>query len=185
MCHLCRCELDTSTRGDLPTAEVAHIVALADDGPQAVPSTPIERRNAVENLMLLCPSCHSRADKNSGAGYSIEPLSSLKERHEAWTRSLRAAARSWNIRYQHVDFANVPRLAMLPGEDEVLRAAENVGLDPGTAFRRRGAKADAFVRRVRPVFENWDERAIHEVGVVPDPCRVVMRGYRIVHDRSR
>lgn len=160
MCHLCRCELDPTTRGDLPTAEVAHIVALGDNGPRAVPSVPVERRNAVENLMFLCPSCHSRVDKNSGDGYSIELLVSLKERHEAWTRSLRAAGSSWNIRYQHVDFANVPRLAMLPGGDEVLQAAKDVGLDPGTAFRQQGPKAGAFVRRVRPVFENWGERAI-------------------------
>lgn len=131
---------------------------------------PVERRNAVENLMFLCSSCHSKIDKDSGNGYPADQLHSLKERHETWTRSLRAAGSSWNVRYFHVDFANVPRLAMLPGGEEVLRSAKDVGLVPDAAFRDQGAKAGSFVRRVRPVFENWGEQA---VDLAPDaPIRV-------------
>ncbi|OKI17020.1 hypothetical protein A6A08_07065 [Nocardiopsis sp. TSRI0078] len=160
MCYLCRCELDPTTRGNLPTGMAAHITAHGDAGPRAAPAMSIDQRNSIDNLVYLCPSCHSRIDKNSGAGYSVEELLAVKERHESWTRSLRQAGSAWNVRYHHVDFVNIPRLAVLPGADEVLRVSQDIGLDPNSAFRNQGMLAGVFVKRVKPIFENWGERAL-------------------------
>jgi hypothetical protein len=44
-------------------AEMAHIVAASDDGPRADTSLSEAERGAYENLILLCPTCHTRIDK--------------------------------------------------------------------------------------------------------------------------
>lgn len=44
-------------------AEMAHVFAANDDGPRANPSLKAEERGAFENLILLCPSCHTIVDK--------------------------------------------------------------------------------------------------------------------------
>ncbi|WP_433491654.1 HNH endonuclease [Nocardia grenadensis] len=42
-----------------PTAETAHTHALSYPGPRAAPGiSTTEERSSVENLLLLCPSCH-------------------------------------------------------------------------------------------------------------------------------
>lgn len=42
-----------------------------------------EQRNHYNNLIYLCPSCHTKIDKQE-ADYSAELLLSLKNEHEAW-----------------------------------------------------------------------------------------------------
>ncbi|XKK39972.1 hypothetical protein HFP72_03995 [Nocardiopsis sp. ARC36] len=138
----------------------AHITAHGDAGPRADPAIPIDQRNSIDNLLYLCPSCHSRIDKNSGAGYTAEELLDAKGRHEAWTRSLRQAGSAWNVRYHHVDFVNITRLAMLPGADDVLQVTQDIGLDTSASFQSQGMLAGVFVKRVKPIFENWGERAL-------------------------
>lgn len=160
MCHLCRCELDATTRGNLPTGVVAHITALSDGGPRFDLSMTNEQRNAVENLMFLCPSCHSMIDKNSGRGFPTDELVEAKGRHESWARSLRQAGSTWNVHFHHVDFVNLPRMAALSGGEKVHEVARRIGLDPSKAFRGQGMLAGAFVREVKMVFENWRERAV-------------------------
>ncbi|GAA3028644.1 hypothetical protein [Actinokineospora globicatena] len=44
-------------------AEVAHIIAAGDGGPRGEPHLPLELRAAVDNLILLCPTCHTVIDK--------------------------------------------------------------------------------------------------------------------------
>ncbi|MEU3022476.1 HNH endonuclease signature motif containing protein [Nocardiopsis alba] len=150
---------------------MVHIVARNDQGPRANPEMPVGQRNAVDNLMFLCPSCHSKIDKNSGLGYPVEELLNVKERHESWTRMLRQAGSAWNIRYHHVDFVNLPRITMLPGGEELLRICKQIELDPERAFRSQGAKAGAFVNRARAVFENWGERALDLDPSTPAPVK--------------
>jgi hypothetical protein len=121
---------------------------------------PIAQRNAVDNLMMLCPSCHSKIDKNSGLNYPLADLRRLKERHESWASALRRSGTTWNMRFHHIDFVNLPRIAMLPGGEELLQICNETGLDPGTSFRNQGARAGIFVNRARVIFENWGERAV-------------------------
>ncbi|GHD20578.1 hypothetical protein GCM10007147_13120 [Nocardiopsis kunsanensis] len=192
MCHLCRCELDPTTRGNLPTGVVSHIAALSDGGPRFDPSMTNEQRNTVENLMFLCPSCHSMIDKNSGRGFPTDELVEAKGRHESWTRSLRQAGSTWNVHFRHVDFVNLPRMAALSGGEKVHEAARRIGLDPNKAFREQGMLAGAFVRQVKMVFENWRELAVDldpDSPVEVKPGMVVsfdspMRARNIEHARA-
>ena len=53
---------DTGTKV-VHLAEMAHIFAANNDGPRANPAMPAEERGAFENLILLCPTCHTMIDK--------------------------------------------------------------------------------------------------------------------------
>ncbi|MEJ2700336.1 MAG: HNH endonuclease signature motif containing protein, partial [Desulfuromonadales bacterium] len=44
--------------------ELAHMVARSSDGPRGQGAIPIGQRDEYENIILLCPSCHSLVDKN-------------------------------------------------------------------------------------------------------------------------
>ncbi|WP_405985258.1 HNH endonuclease [Streptomyces sp. NBC_00872] len=160
MCQMCRRELDPGTAGRTPTAQTAHNVALSDHGPRANPTLPIQARNAVSNLLLLCSTCHDIVDKNNGKAYTVEELFRLKAKHETWTAALRKAGQAWRMSYSSVDYLNVPRVAMLPGGDVVQQAAQRAGLDPTRPFSGQGFAPGMFVGTVRPVFESWREHAV-------------------------
>lgn len=53
---------DTGTK-TVHTAEMAHIFAANDDGPRADKEMSPDERGAFENLILLCPTCHTMIDK--------------------------------------------------------------------------------------------------------------------------
>ena len=42
-----------------------------------------EQRNHYNNLIYLCPTCHTKIDKQE-ADYSVEFLCDMKQEHEAW-----------------------------------------------------------------------------------------------------
>lgn len=54
--------LDTGTKV-IHVAEMAHIFAANNDGPRAKAELSAEERGAFENLILLCPTCHTMIDK--------------------------------------------------------------------------------------------------------------------------
>ena len=47
----------------LSIAEMAHIVAASDHGPRASTNSDLEDRESYDNLLLLCPTCHTMVDK--------------------------------------------------------------------------------------------------------------------------
>ncbi|TVZ21151.1 HNH endonuclease [Dokdonia sp. Hel_I_63] len=44
-------------------AEMAHIISDSDTGPRANRQIPKEVRSSFDNLILLCPTCHTKVDK--------------------------------------------------------------------------------------------------------------------------
>lgn len=50
----------------LHMAEIAHVCAALDHGPRAKAELSSTKRGAYENLILLCPSCHTVVDKAPG-----------------------------------------------------------------------------------------------------------------------
>ena len=54
--------LDTKT-ASIHLAEAAHIIAASDTGPRSDQCSTAIARSAYENLILLCPSCHTIIDK--------------------------------------------------------------------------------------------------------------------------
>ncbi len=157
MCYRCRRELDVGVAGAVPTAETAHIHALSDAGPRADPGMSTEERNSVENLLLLCPSCHDIVDKTE---VGAEELRTLKAVHEHWCAVLRKAGRSWNARYSSVDYLNLPRISMQTDGLGLHTIANEVGLDPTRPFNGQRSAVGMFVHRIQPIFENWNEQAV-------------------------
>jgi hypothetical protein len=117
MCHKCRHELDTGTKGGTPTAQVAHIVALSDGGPRSVPDMAVEAKNDVSNLLLLCSTCHDVVDKNNGQRISAEQLRNLKADHEAVWSTHSITGLDELLRIENLAFAAVRGLRRRDLED--------------------------------------------------------------------
>ncbi|MEV6701617.1 hypothetical protein AB0M68_31410 [Streptomyces sp. NPDC051453] len=130
-------------------------------------------RNAVTNLMYLCPTCHDKIDKADGAAaYTTEDLLKIKRDHETLMAMLRRSAQPWSMSYSNIDYVNMPRVAMLLSGNAVLQVAERAGLDPQKPFWQQGAAPGLFVAELRPAFEAWRERAVpldtaHLAGIQP------------------
>jgi hypothetical protein len=63
--------------------QMAHIVARSPTGPRGDSSFPKDKLDTYENLILLCPTCHTKIDKQPNK-YPVELLHEIKEKHEIW-----------------------------------------------------------------------------------------------------
>lgn len=99
-----RCEFDgcndyllehepTETPGNF--AEQAHIYGFKEKAARgSEPGRPTaEQINEVENLMLLCPTCHHQIDQVAPQDYTVETLRRFKLDHEARVFDLTATAK--------------------------------------------------------------------------------------------
>jgi hypothetical protein len=68
-------------------AEMAHVFAANDKGPRANTALGEEERGAFENLILLCPSCHTIIDKAPEV-YPDRVILGWKRTHAEKLRSL-------------------------------------------------------------------------------------------------
>jgi hypothetical protein len=67
-------------------AEMAHIIAATPDGPRGRSATPAASRSRINNLLLLCSSCHTLIDK-APKEFSNKTLKKWKTEHEASIRA--------------------------------------------------------------------------------------------------
>lgn len=68
-------------------AEVAHIVAASDDGPRGREDVGTPDLVSFDNLILLCPTCHTIVDR-APDDYPVEALQAWKAAHEDRLREL-------------------------------------------------------------------------------------------------
>lgn len=61
--------------------EIAHVISAGDDGPRADNSLSPEERGRYDNLILLCPTCHTKIDK-AESKYPKEMLIEWKTHHK-------------------------------------------------------------------------------------------------------
>ena len=66
----------------LHIAEMAHIIAASDYGPRANTNMTPEYRESYDNLLLLCPTCHTMVDK-APETYPCHQLIQWKRNHIA------------------------------------------------------------------------------------------------------
>ncbi len=66
-----------------PIAEMAHIAGLNPDSARYDPNMTDDERNSVENIILLCPTCHKIVDKDKEK-YTVSKLKGIKKEHEEW-----------------------------------------------------------------------------------------------------
>lgn len=84
--HGCNTDLlmDELTTNEAKIAHIAHIVARTLSGPRGGDPLPIEKRNEIDNLMLICPKCHVIIDnKKLVKQYPKELLKRYKKEHES------------------------------------------------------------------------------------------------------
>lgn len=62
--------------------EQPHIRSSKVDGPRHDPEYDQSKLNSYENLILLCPTHHTMVDANNGAGYTVEQLVAMRNKHE-------------------------------------------------------------------------------------------------------
>ena len=83
----CRASLiaeSTDRDPSVPVGEMAHIVAQSEErGPRHEFEVPGGDRDGYKNLVLLCPVCHTKIDRQSKT-YTVERLLQIKADHEAW-----------------------------------------------------------------------------------------------------
>lgn len=83
------------THDCVKAGEVAHNIAASENGPRGnekpfwhhIDSSDDTNYNAIDNLLLLCPECHTEVDKNPQK-YTVEILREMKWRHERRIRIL-------------------------------------------------------------------------------------------------
>ncbi len=61
--------------------ELAHIIPKSDSGPRSCSSSPRGEIDEFENIILLCPNCHTLVDKES-INFPIEVLRRWKSEHQ-------------------------------------------------------------------------------------------------------
>ena len=61
--------------------ELAHIIGSSVDGPRGDDPLPLSQRDEYENIILLCPTCHTLIDKAKGQ-FPAEALREWKREHE-------------------------------------------------------------------------------------------------------
>lgn len=67
--------------------ELAHIIGQKELGPRGDDALPLNDRDEFENIILLCPTCHTIIDKNPKL-FSKETISKWKKEHEESIKNL-------------------------------------------------------------------------------------------------
>lgn len=83
-CAMCQTPLSEERKlgGAVIIGEEAHLVAQSPDGPRGNSLLAEAERDHYSNLILLCPTDHTRID-NLPDEYPVEMLISIKAKHEA------------------------------------------------------------------------------------------------------
>jgi len=86
-CAMCKTEiiLQEKENNPSPIGEMAHIKGVNPESARYDPNMSNEERNSYENLIILCPTCHTKIDKNPDK-YTVEKLKKIKIEHEKWVR---------------------------------------------------------------------------------------------------
>jgi len=82
---------DATDVRELNLGEAAHIVAASRLGPRGSGSISIDKRNDLENLVLLCPTDHQLIDNAIHKGvFEVEELRKKKQSHEELVKQMTA-----------------------------------------------------------------------------------------------
>lgn len=86
-CAMCKTEiiLQEKENNPSPIGEMAHIKGLNSESARYDPNMSDEERNSYENLIILCPTCHTKIDKYPSE-YTSEKLKQIKIEHEKWVQ---------------------------------------------------------------------------------------------------
>jgi hypothetical protein len=81
-CYYAGCEeVLTNPNWNSVNAEIAHICGEKPQAPRFDPRLSEKERNAFDNLMLMCPGCHTKIDRLLPSEHPPEVLREMKEKH--------------------------------------------------------------------------------------------------------
>lgn len=82
LCAICceRLDFDCFSRKNIDASEYAHIIGDSEDGPRGDKTKSGLYKGDISNIILLCPTCHSKVDKNTSF-YTEELLHHKKDSH--------------------------------------------------------------------------------------------------------
>lgn len=131
-CTFCnRWVLEDEALGEpVPIGELAHNVGWSENSPRGAAELEGPERQAAENLLLVCRSCHKPVDDGGVAGrYTIDELTRRKQEHEERIRMLTAIGvdrAAFVVRMVGAVRPTPPELT----RDSVLSAATAAGIYP-------------------------------------------------------
>nr|WP_243437615.1 HNH endonuclease [Streptomyces sp. FH025] len=124
-------------------AERAHVVAHSDDGPRADPGIPQELRDDPSNLVLLCPSCHTKADKDPDS-YPADVLIKAKE----------ARRKAISL---------IGGTPLFSSRTEARKAVRKLLLKNRVAFREKGPDPESGAVESEELAAVWSECVLREI----------------------
>jgi len=92
LCALCKCEVIAEKQDGIPypVGVNAHIEGENPNSARYNPDLYYPEKNSYENLILLCPTCHTKVD-NDPQQYTVEKLKQIKkEREEECDQAIRS-----------------------------------------------------------------------------------------------
>lgn len=113
-CAICQKELlyEAENEKFSLVGEVAHIIGEQENAPRGRHSIPLNERNEIKNLLLLCLEHHKIIDDDEST-YTIEKLHEIKQEALVRLNSSNPIIRTWNANISHLSYINVPRLSEL------------------------------------------------------------------------
>lgn len=130
--------------------ELAHIIGQSTKGPRGDSEMPRSHRDSYENIILLCPTCHTLVDTNPGE-YPVEMLIDWKIRHESVIESC----------FSVPEFDNY---AALQAEISALLMANRV------IHSTYGPESDAALNPLSDAVEQWHRHILADI--IPNNRRV-------------
>ena len=92
-CAICQSDItEDGTGGNpYPVGEMAHIEGERPGAARYNPNMTDAQRADYANLILVCPTCHTKID-NDVQEYTVDKLISIKKEHEKWVDESRRVA---------------------------------------------------------------------------------------------
>lgn len=108
--------------------ELAHIIGQKEDGPRGDDELPLTQRDEFNNIILLCPTCHTTIDKNPQL-FPVETIRKWKQEHQESIENLFITPR-----FMRREDARKYVLPLLVENKAIFEAygpySENAGKDP-------------------------------------------------------
>ena len=169
-------------------AELAHIIAFKPSGPRGFEGARPEDVHALENLLLLCPTCHHKIDTQEEK-YPAAKLRRWKREHEDRVRWLLDLAEESECAVLEIwtDLSNPP---VVRSQEKVVRAIQPLypskshwepidlaGNNLGDATLVQAAR-DAIDARVHQLFKSHGERPpkVAVIGITHMPLLAYLGG---------
>lgn len=160
LCAMPGCDADLqfdTSDGPEFVAVAAHIHGEKKGSARYLTQLSLPERNAIDNLLLMCPTHHSQIDADED-GWPAERLHELKAQQERRAFLILDSGKNWRQKFLTLDYLNVPRLTGMPGGALLQIACRHAGLQPGMTFRDIGWGVGEIEGAARSLFTQWNAR---------------------------